>query len=227
MTAQQDGGTAAKTEQGGQRTYDVADFERVSAVGPHEVVVSVGPGFSVRGTGGADALDRYEVVVDNGDLKIRPKHAAWWGLPWSNARPATFYVTLPRISAASFVGSGSMKIDRVEGRRFDASVAGSGQMDIAALTVDEAELSLAGSGDLSARGKVKTAHVSVAGSGDLRASDLTSATAELSMVGSGDAALTVENQADVSIVGSGDVAIGGTAHCKVSRLGSGDVECPA
>lgn len=227
VTAQQDDSPAGVALQGGQRTYAVAGFERVSAVGPHEVVVSVGPGFSVRGDGGAEALDRFQVRVDDGVLKIEPRDSGWWDFHWSTTEPATFHVTLPRLSAASFVGSGAMRIDRVEGPRFSASLAGSGEMDIAALTVDDAEFSLAGSGDLSARGKVASAHVSVAGSGDMKAAGLTSDTAELSMIGSGSAALAVNDEADVSIVGSGDVAIAGSAHCKVSRLGSGEVKCPA
>jgi len=226
VTAQQDDGTAAVTDQSGQRTYAVADFDKISAVAAPDVVVSVGQGFSVRGAGGARALDRFEIVVDGAELKIQPKHSAWWGLPWSHVRPATFYVTLPQISAASFVGSGEMKIDRVEGPRFAATVAGSGHMDIAALAVDDADFSLAGSGDLSVRGRARSAHVSVAGSGDMKGADLTSDSADVSMVGSGDASLTVNGQADVSIVGSGDVTVGGSGHCKISRLGSGDVNCP-
>jgi hypothetical protein len=225
-TMRHDNGATAVTGQGGQRTYAVSDFERISAVGPRQVVVSVGPAFSVRGTGSADALDRFEVAVDHGALKIEPKHSAWWDFSWGKTGSATFYVTLPQLSAASFVGSGDMKIDKVTGQRFAASVAGSGQMEIGALSVDDAEFSLAGSGDLAAGGKVARAHVSVAGSGDMNAPGLISDTAEVSMVGSGGAALTVNSQADISIIGSGDVAIGGSAHCKVSRIGSGDVKCP-
>lgn len=227
LTAQEDDGSASTvTQQGGQRTYAVSGFDAISAVAADKVDVSVGPAFSVHGSGNAAALDRFDVAVDDGALKIEPKRSAWWHMPWSKAGPVAFTVTLPKLSQASFVGSGAMKIDRVAGPRFEANVAGSGQMDIATLTVDDAEFSVAGSGDLSARGKVRTAHASVAGSGDLKATGLTADSADLSMIGSGDAGLTVNNQADISIVGSGDVAIGGSAHCTVSRIGSGDVKCP-
>lgn len=227
VTVAKNSSPAVATDQSGQRAYEVTGFDRISAVAADEVVVSVGPGFSVHGTGAADALDHFEVVVANGALKIEPKHHAWWGWPWSRTGPTTFHVTLPQLSAVSFVGSGDMKIDKVSGQEFAASLAGSGQMEIDALAVDDARFSVAGSGDLSAAGRVGNAHVSVAGSGDMKTSGLTSDNADLSMVGSGDAALTVNGDAHVSIVGSGDVAIGGSAHCTVSRLGSGDVECPA
>ena len=227
LIAEADNGSpVATTGQGGERTYAAAGFERVSAVGPQEVAVKVGPAFSVSATGDADALDRYEVVVRGGALRIQPRHGAWWDIDWSNRKPVTFTVTLPQISAASFVGSGEMKIDRVEGNRFEANLAGSGHMDIAELAVDNARFSVAGSGDLSANGKARDAHVSVAGSGDMRATGLAIDTAHVSIAGSGDAELTVKDDAHVSTVGNGDVTISGTARCTVSRIGAGSVRCP-
>ena len=227
VTATQDSGLAAVSGGSGQRAYNVSGFEGVSATGSADVEVSVGPAFSARGTGSAGALDRYEVVVENGMLKIQPKRSAWWGQFWSGSRGATFYVTLPQLSSATLAGSGDMKIDKVSGPKFAADLQGSGDLEVAALAVDQVQLSLAGSGDMSVSGRAGNARVSVAGSGDMEASGLSSTTADVAIFGSGDVALTVANAANVSVAGSGDVSIGGSAHCNVSRSGSGDVTCPS
>jgi hypothetical protein len=50
---------------------------------------------------------------------------------------------LARISAASLVGEGGMRIDGVAGEQFSASFAGPDDLDVAALRVDDARFSIA------------------------------------------------------------------------------------
>ena len=235
-TAQDNAQTAAGAT---SRTYDLTGFDGVSVVGPHHIVVSVGPAFSVRAEGPQQTLSDTEVEVEDGRLKIHPvddddywdrrcgddrrDHGRW--RCWNDYEAATFYVTLPQIESAALIGGGDMRIDRVEGNAFAASVAGSGDLDVAALRVDDARFSIAGSGDLVARGSARNSHVSIAGSGNLQAREVTSTEAHVSIAGSGNAALTVQEDAHVSIVGSGDVEIAGPARCTVSRFGGGKVRC--
>ena len=232
---------AASTEQTTSRSYALSDFESIAVVGAHHVVVSVGPGFSVSAEGPQDTLEATEVEVEDGRLKIHPvEDDDYWDRRcsehgeargegrwrcWDDYKPATFHVTLPRIAAASLIGGGDKRIDRVEGDAFRASVAGSGDLDVAALRVDDARFSIAGSGDLVARGSARHSRVSIAGSGNLQAREVTSNDASISIAGSGDAALTVQDDAHVSIVGSGNVEIAGPARCTVSRFGAGKVLC--
>jgi hypothetical protein len=213
------------------RSYEVTGFEQVSVVGPHHVLISVGPAYSVSVEGPQETLDLTEVVVEDGRLKIQPKDD-WWERGgrrewerWRDYKAATYHVTLPRISGVSLMGGGNMSVDRVEGAEFSASVAGSGDLDVATLRVDDARFSIAGSGDLIARGSARNSRVSIAGSGNLRAGDVTSNDASISIAGSGNVALRVEDAARVSIVGSGDVEISGPARCSVSRFGGGRVRC--
>jgi hypothetical protein len=216
------------------RDYDLGGFDEVSAVGPHHVVIAVGPSYSVRFEGPRQTLEDTVIDVEDGRLKIHPvederwerrRSSSEWREYWDSYRPGTVYVTLPAIVSASLAGGGDMTIDRVEGAEFAASVAGSGDLDVAALRVGEARFSIAGSGDLTARGSASRSHVSIAGSGNLRARDMTSAEATVSVVGGGDAALTVDELARVSIIGSGDVEIAGAARCSITRMGGGTALC--
>jgi hypothetical protein len=216
------------------RSYDLTGFDAVSVVGPHHVVVTVGPAFSIRAEGPQKTLDDTEVEIEDGRLEIHPvDDDRWerrgndrqWRERWENYQPATFYVTLPAVEAVSLIGGGDMRVDRVERREFSASVAGSGALDVAVLRVDDAHFSIAGSGDLVAHGSATRQRVSIAGSGNLRMRDVASSDASVSIAGSGNAELTVENAARVSLVGGGDVDIAGAARCDVSRMGGGRVRC--
>lgn len=235
-------GTSIGAAQGGAsatttaRSYQLTGFDQIGVVGPHRILVAVGPAFSIRAEGPQKTLDDTKVEIDGGRLEIHPDKERWEqrcgrrgdgrnNRCWDDYQPATFHVTLPQITGASLVGGGSMAIDRIEGSRFSASVAGTGDLDVAAMRVDDAKFSIAGEGGLSVRGSARRSRVSIAGSGNFRAREMASDEASISIAGSGDVALTVRDDARVSIVGAGDVEISGPARCAVSRVGGGRVRC--
>ena len=205
------------------RSFDVGGFDSVSLSGSQNVIVAVGPAHSVRAEGDADIIDKLEIEVKDGNLKIGMKKGNWsWG---RNHKPVTIYVTAPVLTAAAIGGSGDMQIDKVEGGSFAASIGGSGDMRIGSLRVGEANFNVAGSGEIKAAGAVGKSHVAIAGSGDIDAGELESGAADISIVGSGGVRLKAMQTANVSIMGSGDVVVTGPAKCSVSKMGSGDVRC--
>jgi hypothetical protein len=217
---------ADEASAGDTRSFSVRGFDRVSLRGSDNVVVRVGAAESVTATGPDDVLDKLEVKVVDGELRIgREKR---WNLGWSrSSKPATITVTLPRIRGASVAGSGDMQVDRAQAATFAGSIAGSGNLAIAALQADVASLSIAGSGDASISGQTKSLAVSIAGSGNLQAQGLKAERAKISIAGSGDVRAHVTGDADVSIVGSGDVTLAGNPRCRTSKMGSGEVRCGA
>ena len=225
MSADAQEGEGRRSGRTAQRSFDVGNFDSVSLGGAYDVVVTVGPAASVRAEGDADELDRMEVRVEDGDLHIGREKSRGWSVGWRRHGPVTVYVTTPSLQAASIGGSGDMRIDKVEGRKFEASIGGSGDMRIAALRANEASFSIAGSGGIAAAGSVGRTDISVAGSGSVDVEGLESRTADISIVGSGDVRARAMDTADISIMGSGDVIMAGTARCSVSKMGSGDVRC--
>ena len=205
-------------------TYQIADFDEISTSGPQDVVVTRGDTFAVRAEGSPEALAWLKPVVANGRLTIEPRDGFNW-MGWQKLRPATFYVTLPRLDAVAVAGSGDISVDRIEGESFEATIAGPGSLAIASMDVKQASFSIGASGDVTAAGTAGDTHVSIGGSGEVQAGRLRSQTASVSIAGSGDVALTVEEDAKVSIAGSGNVDIAGPAHCSVTQMGSGDVRC--
>jgi hypothetical protein len=218
------------------RDYALTGFESVGVVGPHRVIITVGPEFSIHAEGPQQTLDDTEVEIEDGRLEIHPVDDGRWRDRcdhrgesrwecWNDYQPATFRITLPRITKASMVGGGDMSVDRVEGADFAAAIAGSGTLNVAGLRVEDAKFSVAGSGDLVVRGSAQRSKVTIAGLGNLQAREVTSHDATITIAGSGNVALTVEDAARISIVGGGDVDIAGSATCSVSRFGGGRVTC--
>jgi hypothetical protein len=209
-----------------QRAFQVGGFQSVSLGGSQNVVVSVGgTAPTVRAEGSERALERLEIVVENGALQIRSRnHGSWFG---HHRGRVTVHVTVPALAAASVGGSGEIRIDRVSGERFAASVGGSGEIDIGDLRVREATFELAGSGDIRAAGAVERARINVAGSGDINLGGLEIRDAQIALVGSGDVVAKATGSARVSLTGSGDVSVVGPARCQIEKFGSGDVHCNA
>jgi hypothetical protein len=217
-------GTVQAESGAGSRSFDVRGFDRVSLRGSDNVVVRVGSAESVTAAGPKDVLDRLEVVVVDGELRIgRQKQ---WSTGWSSdGKAAVITVTLPRLRGAAVAGSGDMQVDRAQAVSFSGSVAGSGNLVIGTLQADAASISIAGSGDANLTGQARSLDISIAGSGNLNGAGLRSERAKINVAGSGNVEAYAAAEADVSIVGSGDVTLAGKAKCRVSKMGSGEVRC--
>lgn len=218
----QEGARAGATT---QRSYEVGAFEGVALAGSQDVIVTVGGPVSVRAEGDAEAIEKMEVKVENGTLKIGNRNRSGLSFDMGRRAPVTVYVTVPSLSSAAVAGSGDMRIDKVSGDRFAAALAGSGDLEIAALAVQQANFSVAGSGDIRASGTAASIDASIAGSGDIDVSALAARQAKAAIVGSGNISAQASQTAQVSVMGSGNVRMAGGARCQVDKRGSGDVEC--
>ena len=206
-----------------RRDFQVGEFRTVSLEGSADVVVAVGGPVSVRAEGDSRALERLEIRVENGALRIDTRQDGMFS--WGRHGRATVHVTAPALDAASIGGSGDMRIDRVQAASFNGSVAGSGDMEIATLQSRQAHFNLAGSGGIRAAGRADALDISIAGSGNIALDALEARRAAVSIAGSGDVSLRASEAVRGSILGSGDIIVHGTARCNISKLGSGDVRC--
>lgn len=219
--AREDKGGSGRTT---QQNFNVGDFQGVALGGSPDVIVTVGGATSVRAEGDADFIEKLDIRVENGILKIGTRKDSGWHMGWSHSR-VTIHVTTPRLASAAVAGSGDMRIDKVEGDSFKGTIAGSGDMEIAALKVGMADFSIAGSGGIRAAGTAGTTNAEVAGSGNIDLSGVKARQASVSVVGSGDIDANASESANVTIMGSGDVRVAGGAKCTVSKRGSGDLHC--
>jgi hypothetical protein len=207
------------------RNFQVRAFDKIALAGSADVEVRTGSAPSVRAEGDKEAIDRLDVRVENGQLKIGRRQDDGWHFGFVHDRHLRLIVTVPSLAAASIAGSGDIHIDKVTGSRFEGSTSGSGDLMLAQMEVGEARFSIAGSGDVRAAGKAATASLSTAGSGDIRAGGLETGSVKVSVLGSGDVQVRATQSAEISIMGSGDVHVAGTKNCNVHKAGSGDAQC--
>lgn len=205
------------------RSYAVDGFTAIGLAGPDDVVVSVGPGFSVRAEGDAKVLDRLRVERDGTTLTIGRRHDGLFGGMGTGS--AKIYVTMPAITGANLAGSGDLSIDRASGDALDLSLAGSGDLSVAALAVKAADIAISGSGKVTLAGEAEQVRAKIAGSGDVKGGELTARGADIAIAGSGGVKLAVKGHATVKVTGSGDVDLGREATCDSKMMGSGSVRC--
>jgi len=207
------------------RDFQVGAFDRISLTGSPNVVVTVGGAPSVRAQGDSELLEKLEVKVENGILRIGYRKGNW-SFGWSQDRgPVTLHVSAPSLKGAEVAGSGDMRIDKVEGGDFAGEIAGSGEIELASLRARNASFSIAGSGGVTAKGSAETADFDIAGSGDIRAGGLEVKRAKVSIAGSGNVETRAMESAAIDMMGSGDVTVTGPAKCSVNKMGSGNVRC--
>ena len=202
-------------------------FDRVVLAGSYTVTVVPGAIAAVHAEGEQAALDRLDVRVEDGQLRLGTRSNAW-NLGWTRFGRVHVTVVSPEpLRAAALAGSGDLTLQRVSGARFEGKVSGSGDLVLRQVEVREIALKVAGSGDLTATGHADRVDASVAGSGDLHLDDLRAGDLTGSIAGSGDIAAYASRTATLSIVGSGDVRVRGGARCTVSKTGSGSGTCTA
>ncbi len=206
-----------------ERNFPVGDFHGLALAGSPDVTVTTGKAASVRASGSDAALDRLEVVVENGTLKIGTKRGLDWS--WRDHGRVTIAVTVPMLRAVDVAGSGDVVVDRVKVRDFAAALSGSGSIRVAALDADAASFATSGSGSMEAVGRCGGGSAKIAGSGDLKLSGLKCATLSASVAGSGTINAYATQTANLATMGSGDIYLTGGARCTVSTAGSGKARC--
>lgn len=197
-------------------------FDRITLAGPDDLTFVTDEKHAVRATGDAKALKALQYKVQNGELRIRRKSSTW---SFGDSGEATIAVSAPALRAMVLAGSGSAKIDRMEGDSVELTVAGSGDSSVAQISAKKLEGSIAGSGSLRLAGTADESDISIAGSGSILGERFRSDAVEISIAGSGDVTMASEGSVDASLMGSGDVTIKGAAKCKSSSMGSGSLTC--
>jgi hypothetical protein len=211
-------------QQAGAAVYRIEGVEGISLGTSASVDVRVGPIWSMRATGPAEALADLRVEREGQSLQLGSRDRRRNVGRGSNRRIRIF-ITLPQLRQASVSGSGGMTVDRVKGQRLTGAVSGSGTLALGGVAVEELDVSISGSGVVTAAGRTGRLKVGSSGSGSFKAPDLRAARAAVSVAGSGGVRAAVDGAATIAIAGSGSVDLGPKARCSVRRAGSGRATC--
>ena len=141
----------------------VSGFDRIALGGSPDVTVTTGRAVSVHASGDQKALDRLDIRVEGGVLKVGNKPGSWDWAKWGSLGKVRIAVTVPMVRGLDLGGSGTISVDRVRVPAFSADIGGSGNISIAALDTQSAKFSVAGSGNVDAAGRCGSASIEVAG----------------------------------------------------------------
>src|SRR5436190_80586 len=87
----------AASGQNGRRDFPIGAFDRVELAGSHNVIVAVGGAPSAYAEGDTGLLDRLDVRVENGVLRIGQKKGSW-SLGWGKSHgPIVVHVSAPSL----------------------------------------------------------------------------------------------------------------------------------
>lgn len=204
------------------RTFSETGFDRVVLAGPDDVSINIGPAFAVRAQGYNEVLERLELSVQDGELRVDRKRD---GESWGRRGKAKISVTMPQIRGATLSGAGRLDIDRAEAPAFEGAISGAGDYRVGQLKAQTASFRLSGAGNLDIAGEVGTLDLSLSGAGNVSADKLTARdlSAEIGGVGNVDARATGAATGRVSGVGS--ITVRGTDNCNIRKSGVGSVTC--
>ncbi|CAN5196150.1 head GIN domain-containing protein [soil metagenome] len=198
----------------------LSGFSTIKSSSSFDIELINSPTESVVVHGDDNLIAMVETRVENGVLLIDNKK----GSSWRSRKGMSLTIHFKEISSLMLSGSGDVKADRINTRRFDASISGSSDVVIESLTAEIVAVSIAGSGDFKAEGVAQTQGFNIQGSGDISVGNLKGETVAIRIAGSGDAVVYATASLDVSIAGSGDVVYRGSPpRVRKSVAGSGSV----
>ena len=176
---------AASGASAAERGFPVSGFDRVSASGSEDIIITTGRTASVVATGDPKRLDRLDIRVEGGVLKIGHKATGWRDWSWGDGGETRIAITMPNLKGLRLAGSGDVTADKGSGPKFSVELSGSGDVAVASIDSPEVILTTSGSGNVAAAGRCATLRVSIAGSGDMELAGLSCANADVRIAGSG------------------------------------------
>jgi len=207
------------------RSFPAAGFDKVDLAAAAAVDVHSGGPFAVRADGDPALIQRLDITVRNGTLVIGwlPGRA----LTMNHNNKLHIAITMPRISAATISGAGTLTVDRAEAPDFTATLKGAGTVRLGALRARHAQLNMIGAGQIVAAGSTGEIEAHVNGVGAIDAGQLVARGGRFVMAGTGSIKAQVDGPADVTMAGLGSVDVRGRARCTVHKSGFGSVHCGA
>ena len=207
------------------RSFAAAGFDKIDLAAAATVEVQTGGRFAIHAEGDPGLLDRLDITVRDGTLIVGWRRGPAIQLNRNNNLHIT--VAMPRITAATVSGAGTLSIDRADVPDFAATLRGAGTLRLASLRVRQLHLDMNGAGQIVAAGAAEQIEAHLNGVGSIDAAQLTARSGRLAMAGTGSLKARVNGPADVTMGGIGRIEVLGQAHCTIHKSGLGSVDCGA
>ncbi|MBN2667317.1 MAG: DUF2807 domain-containing protein [Bacteroidales bacterium] len=206
-----------------KETRNVRNFTKVSYGISGELILRMGPEYSLTIEGDRDDIEDIITTVSGDRLTIRQDN---WRIGFRNQIDrVTVYLTMPEVEGIGVSGSGRLSVmDPIEADDLDLRVSGSGRLSTSALNADDLHCGISGSGDIVlGKGSIDEAAISISGSGSFSGEEADIDRLEVSISGSGSARCGEVDELEAHVSGSGNVIYSGSPKVNARISGSGHV----
>lgn len=206
-----------------KETRNVRNFTKVSYGISGELILRIGPEYSLTIEGDRDDIEEIITNVSGDRLTIRRDN---WRMSFRDQdNRVTIYLTMPEVEAVGVSGSGKLSIaDPVEANDLNLSVSGSGRLYTSEISADDLHCGISGSGGITlGKGSIDEATISISGSGSFSGEEADIDRLEVSISGSGNARCGEVDELNAHISGSGNVTYSGSPRVNARVSGSGKV----
>ena len=202
-----------------EREVKVASFDEIDLSGCVKVIYTQGNNIQVKLRGNEKDLEKYEVNVKEGELRIaRKSHNSKVN---KKSPRLTAYVTAPTLRDIDMSGACNLQMPQKVSfaNKLDIEVSGAVNLDITDMEVESFDLDVSGAGDVNfgnLRAK-KEVDIEVSGAGDVKGK-VEARDIDLGLSGAGDVTLTVNcDNLRGKASGAGDLTLNG--KCRTLRTG--------
>ena len=206
-----------------KETRNVRNFTKVSYGISGELILKIGPEYSLTIEGDRDDIEEIITNVSGARLTIRQDN---WNFGFRNMNEkVTVYLTMPEVEGIGVSGSGRLSVtDPIEADDLDLSVSGSGRLTTSLVSADNLHCGISGSGGIIlGKGSIDAATISISGSGSFAGEEADIDRLDVSISGSGSCRCGEVDELDARISGSGNVTYSGSPKVNARVSGSGHV----
>jgi len=206
-----------------KETRNVRNFTKVRYGVSGELILRIGPEYSLTIEGDRDDIEEIITNVSGDRLTIRRDNLRMSFRDQDNR--VTIYLTMPEVEAVGVSVSGKLSIaDPVEADDLNLSVSGSGRLFTSEISADDMHCGISGSGGITlGKGSIDEATISISGSGSFSGEEADIDRLEVSISGSGSARCGEVDELNAHVSGSGNVTYAGSPRVNARVSGSGKV----
>ena len=208
-----------------EKRFGLTSFEAIEVNADYIVEVTTRAPVGAVAIGPQDSLDRLTIEARDGRLVIGQRQFAGDGDRRAPRGAVTIRINAANLRAATMVGAGSLRIDRMKGARVTIGLRGPGSLAVGAIATDRLSAAMIGNGTMTLGGTAKQAQITTSGAGLFDADALKVDMLTFDGEGAGDFRLHAVKTAAVTARGVGKTVVLGKPVCTVRNVGAGSVQC--
>jgi Putative auto-transporter adhesin, head GIN domain len=199
--------TAANTE-AAERRYSVRGVSALAVTGVNATIV-VGPEASLVLSGDRRDLNKVEVAVENGELRLKPYTSSVFNWKSKLLDKVSIQITVTRLTNVSIAGAGNVTASGIKSKYFDVAVGGGGTFTGLDSEVGNIEMSIGDSGSITMSGTCNRADISIGGSANIQAAELKCADTHINTTNGGNVEAYASRSAEIVTVRGGSITVHG------------------